>query len=123
LQIARRHALVSRKDIPLRLEHEMQIATAKAREEGKPEPILPRIVRRVDQEYKDETVADAPAYIRDDTKTIQDLLNEAIVSLGENIIIRRFTRWRSVKHRKSSQNRPAESWSFFFVRRDKIGIG
>ena len=33
------------------------------------------------------------AYIRDDSMTIQDLLNDAIVALGENIVIRRFVRW------------------------------
>ena len=32
-------------------------------------------------------------YIRNDSVTIQELLNENIASTGENIIIRRFTRW------------------------------
>ena len=32
-------------------------------------------------------------YIRDDSKTVTDLLNDVIVSTGENITLRRFERW------------------------------
>jgi elongation factor Ts len=75
------------------LAHEAKIAEAKAREEGKPENILPRIVEGSLKKFKDETVLLRQAYIRDDSITIQDLLNQTIVALGENIIIRRFVRW------------------------------
>lgn len=75
------------------LDHEAEIATAKAREDGKPENIMPRIVEGALKKYKDETVLMRQAYIRDETKTIQDLLNENVVALGENVIIRRYMRW------------------------------
>jgi elongation factor Ts len=85
---------IKEEDIPAEvLEHESQIAMAKAREEGKPEAILPRIVEGSLKKFKDETVLMRQNYIRDDSMTIQDLLNQAIVSLGENIVVRRFVRW------------------------------
>ena len=64
-----------------------------AEEEGKPENIIPRIVEGKLKKYLDETVLLRQPYIRDDDKTIQDLLNDSVVSLGENIVIRRFMRW------------------------------
>ncbi len=85
---------ISEEDIPQEvLDHEAAIATAKAREDGKPEAILPRIVEGSLTKFKDEFVLLRQKYIRDESKTIKDLLNETIVSTGENIIIRRFTRW------------------------------
>jgi elongation factor Ts len=43
--------------------------------------------------FKDESVLLRQVYIRDDSVTIQQLLNQLVASLGENVIIRRFTRW------------------------------
>ncbi len=96
LQIAAANPLyVKEEDIPADvIERETQIATARAREEGKPEAILPRIVEGYLNKFKDETVLMRQAYIRDESKTIQQLFNETLVALGENIIIRRFQRWQ-----------------------------
>ncbi len=76
------------------LEHEKQIASAKAREDGKPESILPKIVEGSVKKFMDEAVLLRQPYIRDEKITIQELLNQNIASLGENIIIRRFVRWQ-----------------------------
>lgn len=76
------------------LERESAIATARAREEGKPENIIPRIVEGSLNKFKDETVLMRQAYIRDESKKIQDLFNETLVSLGENLVVRRFERWQ-----------------------------
>lgn len=75
------------------IEHEAQIASAKAREEGKPEAIIPKIVEGYIEKYKSEVVLLRQVYIRDETMVIQDLINQVVVSLGENVVIRRFTRW------------------------------
>ncbi|MCD4672533.1 MAG: translation elongation factor Ts [Anaerolineaceae bacterium] len=75
------------------LDHEAEVATAKAREEGKPDKIIPRIVEGYLKKYKDENVLLRQAYIRDDSLTIQELLNQTIGSTGENLVIRRFERW------------------------------
>ena len=95
LQIAAAAPLYIREeDVPQEaLEHEAAIATAKAKEEGKPEAILPRIVEGTLNKYKDEMVLMRQKYIRDEAKTVQDLFNEIVVSTGENVIIRRFARW------------------------------
>jgi elongation factor Ts len=76
------------------LEHERQIAAAKAREDGKPESILPKIVEGSIKKFMDEAVLLRQPYIRDEKITIQELLNQNIASLGENVIIRRFVRWQ-----------------------------
>lgn len=75
------------------IERETKIATAKAKEEGKPEAILPRIVEGALKKYKTEFVLMNQPYIRDESITVQELLNQNIAALGENIIVRRFARW------------------------------
>jgi elongation factor Ts len=81
-------------DIPADvLEHEKQIAEARAREEGKPEAIIPRIVEGYMTKFLDEFVLLRQVYIRDEALTVQKLVNQVVVSLGENVVIRRFVRW------------------------------
>ena len=75
------------------LEHEVEIAKARAREEGKPEAMLEKIALGRVEKFKDEVVLDRQAYIRDDKVTIGKLLLEQIAAIGENIVIRRFARW------------------------------
>jgi elongation factor Ts len=95
LQIAASSPLyITEEDIPEDvIEHEKRIASAKAREDGKPENIIDRIVEGNVKKYKDETVLLRQPYIRDESLTIQQLLNQNIASIGENIVIRRFKRW------------------------------
>lgn len=95
LQIAAASPLyVTEDEIPQEeLDHEAEVAAAKAREEGKPDKIIPRIVEGYLKKYKDENVLLNQAYIRDDSLTIQKLLTQTIASTGENLVIRRFERW------------------------------
>jgi elongation factor Ts len=81
-------------DIPADvLEHEVEIAKARARDEGKPENILDRIVEGRLTKFKDEVVLLRQAYIRDEQVTVEKLLLQNIAAIGENIVIRRFQRW------------------------------
>lgn len=95
LQIAASSPLYIREeDIPAEvLEEKSRIASAQARAEGKPEHIIPRIVEGVIKKFKEETVLLHQPYIRDESITVQQLLNQTIASLGENIVIRRFARY------------------------------
>jgi elongation factor Ts len=95
LQIAAAAPLfVKEEDVPEEyLEREREVARNRAKEEGKPDNILDKIVAGRIEKYKDEIVLLRQGYIRDESMTIQDLLNEKIVSIGENIVIRRFKRW------------------------------
>jgi elongation factor Ts len=95
LQIAATSPLYIREeDIPQEvLEKEEHYAAAKAREDGKPEAIIPRIVSGAMEKYKNEVVLLRQPYIRNEEITVQDLINEKVVALGENIVVRRFARY------------------------------
>jgi elongation factor Ts len=75
------------------IEHEREIAKARAREEGKPDAMLDRIVDGRIEKFKDEVVLLRQPYIRDETITIEKLLHQNVAAIGENVIIRRFQRW------------------------------
>jgi elongation factor Ts len=95
LQVAASSPLYVRdEDIPTEvIAVESQKAAARAREEGKPEAIIPRIVEGFIRKYKDRNVLLRQPYIRDETISVDQLLSQAIASVGENIVIRRFARW------------------------------
>ena len=95
LQIAAASPLYVRaEDIPAQvLEKESESAVARAREDGKPEAIIPRIVAGRIEKFKDEAVLLRQLYIRDETLTVEKLLQALVVKTGENIVIRRFARW------------------------------
>jgi elongation factor Ts len=95
LQIAASSPIyIKEEDIPAEvIDHETKIATAKAREEKKPETIIPKIVEGSVNKFKDETVLMRQAYIRDESINIQGLINQNIAAIGENVIVRRFARF------------------------------
>jgi elongation factor Ts len=85
---------VNADDIPQDvLDHEAEIARNRALEEGKPEKILDRIVEGRLRKFKEEAVLMQQPFIKDEDKTIEQYLHETVASIGENIVIRRFTRW------------------------------
>lgn len=75
------------------LEHEADIARARAKEEGKPENVAEKIVQGRIEKFKDEVVLMRQAYIRDESITIEKLVLQAVGAIGENILVRRFQRW------------------------------
>ena len=85
---------VKREDIPESvLEHERELYRAQALEEGKPESVVDRIIDgRVEKFYKEVCLLEQD-FIRDEDKTIDDLLKDAITKTGENMVIRRFARF------------------------------
>ena len=110
LQIAAVSPLyVTEEDIPEAvIERESAVASAKAAAEGKPEKIIPRIVEGYLKKYKEENVLLNQAYIRDDSISIQDMINEAIGSMGENIIVRRFVRYELGETASDDEEEAAE---------------
>jgi elongation factor Ts len=95
LQIAASSPLfVTEEEIPQEmLEREEGIATGRAKEEGKPDKIIPKIVEGYLNKFKDNVVLLRQPYIRDESITVNDLIAQNIASMGENIIIRRFKRF------------------------------
>jgi len=75
------------------LEHEAEIARARAKEEGKPEAVMEKIVAGRLEKFKDEVVLLRQKYIRDEELTIEALVLQAVGVTGENIVLRRFHRW------------------------------
>ena len=83
MQIASLRAqYLTREDVPQDIvDNERRIAEATAREEGKPEQALPKIVEgRVNGFFKDVVLVDQP-YVRDNKKTVKQVLSDAGVSL------------------------------------------
>ena len=81
-------------DVPADVyEHEREIARARAREEGKPDAVLERIVEGRIEKFKDEVCLLRQPYIRDESITVEKLLLQNVAAIGENVIIRRFARW------------------------------
>ncbi len=75
------------------LEQEKEILKAQALNEGKPEKIIEKMVEgRIAKFYKDVCLLDQQ-FVKDSDKTISQLITEKIAKIGENISIRRFTRY------------------------------
>jgi len=75
------------------LEHEAEIARARAKEEGKPEAVMDKIIAGRVEKFKDEVVLLRQAYIRDEDLSIEQLVQQTVGKTGENIVISRFQRW------------------------------
>lgn len=95
MQVAAMNPLyVRREDVPEEvIAHERDIARNQALKSGKPEKIVDKIVDGRLEKYFEENCLMEQAYIRDDSKTCQQLVKEMIAKIGENIQIRRFTRY------------------------------
>jgi elongation factor Ts len=85
---------VAKEDVPADvLEKEKEILRQQAINEGKPENILDKIIEgRIDKFYKEVCLLEQP-FIRDTDRAVKDLVMEQITKFGENINIRRFTRY------------------------------
>lgn len=85
---------VRREEVPAELlEREKDIYRAKAKESGKPDAIIEKIVDgQINKFYGDICLLEQ-AFVKDPDKTIQTYLNETIASIGENMSIRRFTKF------------------------------
>jgi elongation factor Ts len=76
------------------IDKEMEIYMAQAKETGKPENILEKIAQGKLQKFiKENCLMDQP-YVRNPDMTVADLLNELIAKIGENITVKRFTRFQ-----------------------------
>ncbi len=85
---------VKPEDIPAEvLEKEKEIYREQAISQGKPENIAEKIAEgRLKKFFSEVCLLNQP-YIRDDKKTVKDIITETIAKLGENIQVRRFVRY------------------------------
>ena len=85
---------LTRDEIPEEeIEQEKQIYRAQALEEGKPDRVIDRIIDgRMGKFYCQVCLMEQP-FIKDEDRSIEDLINDTIAKLGENIVLRRFARF------------------------------
>jgi elongation factor Ts len=95
MQIAATNPLsIKREDIDTSLlDREKSIFSDQAKESGKPQNILDKIVEGRVEKFYAETCLLEQQFIKDPERKVLDLLTEAVATLGENIIINRFTRY------------------------------
>jgi len=86
---------VSREDVPTEeLEYERKIFETQARESGKPDPVIEKIVEGKLAAFVKELVLLEQPFVKDDSKTIQQLLDEVSAKVGEKVAVRRFVRYK-----------------------------
>lgn len=86
---------VRREDVPAdTIAKEKSIYEAQAKEMGKPPAAWPKIVDGKLDKYYQENCLLEQAFIKDPSVTVKDLLAQKIAKIGENMIVRRFTRYQ-----------------------------
>jgi elongation factor Ts len=86
---------VRREDVPgSLLDSERHIFEVQAKESGKPDDVAVKIVEgKLEAFYRDHVLLDQP-FVKDDAKTIRQLLDEASSKVGEKVAVRRFVRYK-----------------------------
>jgi elongation factor Ts len=85
---------LAREDVPEDvLATERRVAEGQAREQGRPENVLDRIVSgKLEAFYKDNVLLDQP-FVKDDSRTISQMVDETSAKVGEKLAVRRFARF------------------------------
>lgn len=95
LQIAAMKPLyVKAEEIPEEfLDGEKKIYQEQFKDSGKPQKVMEEILANKLNKYKEEISLMSQAWIKDDTKTIKDLMDSYIAKIGENILVKKFSRF------------------------------
>ena len=84
-----------REDVPTDAVGEQErYARAQAKEAGKPDQVIEKMVAgKIDAFYGDNVLLEQP-FVKDDSKTVQQLLDEVGAKVGEKVAVRRFVRYK-----------------------------
>lgn len=95
LQIAAANPLyLAKEDVPQDVvEHEKEILRAQALAEGKPEKIIEKMVEGRIKTYYDENCLLCQKFVKDPSKTVEEMVVSATATIGEKISVRRFVRY------------------------------
>ncbi len=95
LQIAAMNPLFLKKeDIPEKfLDGEKRIYQEQMKESGKPDEIVNQVIEGKLEKYKGRVSLLSQSWIKDESKTIQQLIEENIAKIGENVFVEEFTRY------------------------------
>jgi len=86
---------LAREDVPTQVvEQEEHIARVQAKESGKPDDVIDRIVEGKLRAFFEDSVLLEQPFVKDDAKTIQLLLDEVGAKVGEKVAVRRFVRYK-----------------------------
>jgi elongation factor Ts len=86
---------LTREEVPAEVvQAERRIYQAQAKELGKPDHVVANIVEGKMNAFYEQTVLLDQKYVKDDTKTIQQLLDEVSVKVREKVAVRRFVRFK-----------------------------
>jgi len=86
---------IDREDVPAEvIEKEKEILRAEASTSGKPEKVVDKIVEGRLEKFFTEQCLLEQAYIKNPDITVKDYLYATITKVGENITVRRFTRYQ-----------------------------
>jgi elongation factor Ts len=86
---------VTRDEVPAEMvDRERDIYSNQAKESGKPDNIIEKIVSGKMEKYLSEICLMDQKFVKNPDLTIQDLLNELIAKMGENISVKRFARFQ-----------------------------
>jgi elongation factor Ts len=87
--------VVSREEVPAAMiEAEREVYRNQAKLEGKPDKIIEKIVDgKIEKFYSEACLLEQP-FVKDNDRTITDVLTQTVARIGENIKIRRFVRFR-----------------------------
>ena len=95
---ASRPRFVKREDVTQDiLDKEKEIFTDQARESGKPEKIIDKIVTGKMDKFYEENCLLEQSFVKDTNISIQELIQQKIAILGENIMVGAFTRYEISK--------------------------
>ncbi len=84
---------VSPEDVPEEtVNQEKEIAHEQAETSGKPDEIKEKMVEGKLKKFKEERALLTQAYVKDQNKTVEDVIKEAVAELGENISVGKFVR-------------------------------
>ena len=95
LQVAATSPLwVSPDDVPEEiLEQERKAAREQALAEGKPDNVVERIIEGKLEKYLSGVCLLNQSYVRDEDRKVSEIVQDLVLSTGENVSIRRFERW------------------------------
>ena len=74
------------------VEREREVYRQKAREEGKPEQIVEKIAEGAVKKFQKEVCLMEQAYIRDDKKSVADIVRDTAKTVGDTLTVKGFTR-------------------------------
>ncbi|HEY2803124.1 MAG TPA: translation elongation factor Ts [Actinomycetota bacterium] len=86
---------LTREEIPSAvLEAERRVYEAQAREQGKPDNVIERMVEgKLESFYRDSVLLDQK-FVKDDSKSIRTIVDEVSAKVGEKVAVRRFVRYK-----------------------------